>query len=94
MGALLVRGGRRLHWRERRTRFEPVPDGRVCERWFSGDVHDTPSCDITFDLPTQQGCAASSGQAQHEGITIVGPSSSTNTSTAWTVAITWTAVAA
>jgi hypothetical protein len=58
----------------------------------NGDgLTNVPTCDYVFE-PTI-GCAAAAGQSATEGIQLLGPSSSTDTSTAWTVTTTWTAVA-
>ena len=51
----------------------------------------TPACDPMFDA--KGGCSATAGQSESEGIELLGPSSGSDTSTSWTVAITWTAVA-
>jgi hypothetical protein len=51
----------------------------------------TSACDPVFD--PKGGCTASAGQSESEGIELLGPSSSSDTSTSWTSSITWTAVA-
>lgn len=62
------------------------PDGT---RRFSG-LTATPQCDRQFG---QSGhCWAKQGSSQTEGILLVGPAISTDTSTKWTVTITWTPV--
>jgi len=52
-----------------------------------GGLTDTPSCDHVFRV--SHGCLATQGTFQTEGIELIGPSSSTDTSTKWTVTITW-----
>ena len=51
----------------------------------------SPTCDHEFG---QQGCSATSGQSQTEGVELIGPHDSGNTSTSWTVTITWGAAPA
>jgi hypothetical protein len=46
------------------------------------------TCDQEFG---PQGCSATSGQSQTEGVELVGPETSGNTSSSWTVTITWAA---
>ncbi|HTA08497.1 MAG TPA: hypothetical protein VK836_08310 [Streptosporangiaceae bacterium] len=50
----------------------------------------TPRCDNEFDAA--HGCWAVEGASQSEGIELVGPSVSSDTSTKWTMTITWTPV--
>jgi hypothetical protein len=50
----------------------------------------TPTCDIEFD--PSGGCWVVQGAWQSEGIELVGPSSSSDNSTKWTMTITWTPV--
>jgi hypothetical protein len=50
----------------------------------------TPRCDVEFDVAG--GCWAVEGASQSEGIELVGPSFSSDTSTKWTMTITWTPV--
>jgi hypothetical protein len=50
----------------------------------------TPKCDTEFD--TAHRCWAAEGASQSEGIELVGPSDSSDTSTKWTMMITWTPV--
>jgi hypothetical protein len=61
--------------------FSPVdkPD-------YSG-LTDTPACDHVFGV--SHGCFAVQGTSQAEGIELIGPSSSSDNSTQWTVTITW-----
>jgi hypothetical protein len=47
------------------------------------------TCDTQF---AAGGCSAVQGDAQAEGILLIGPASSSDQSTSWTVTITWTAV--
>jgi hypothetical protein len=51
---------------------------------------DTPTCDAEFSPAGR--CWAVNGQAQREGIELIGPQRSSDTSTSWTVTITWTPV--
>lgn len=53
-------------------------------------ISGTPACDPEFD--TSGRCWAVQGASQSEGIELVGPSFSTDTSTKWTLTITWTPV--
>jgi hypothetical protein len=46
------------------------------------------TCDHEF---SPRGCSATEGQAQKEGVELIGPQSSGNTSTSWTVTVTWAA---
>lgn len=48
---------------------------------------DNPACDLNFGLP--RGCWAAQGQFQTEGVELIGPASTTDNSTKWTVTITW-----
>jgi hypothetical protein len=50
----------------------------------------TPACDREFYASGQ--CWAVQGASQSEGIELIGPSFSTDTSTKWTLTITWTPV--
>lgn len=50
----------------------------------------TPACDVEFDASGR--CWAVQGASVGEGIELIGPSVSTDTSTKWTVTITWTPV--
>lgn len=50
----------------------------------------TATCDYQFDLT--RGCLANPGSQQTEGFALTGPSTSTDTSTSWTVQVTWIAV--
>jgi hypothetical protein len=50
----------------------------------------TPRCDEEFDAAG--GCRAVEGASQSEGIELIGPSFSSDTSTKWTMTITWTPV--
>jgi hypothetical protein len=53
-------------------------------------VTDNPACDHEFDPDGR--CYALQGAEETEGIELTGPSGSTDTSTSWTVTITWTPV--
>ena len=53
-------------------------------------ISQTPACDREFDASGQ--CWAVQGASQSEGIELIGPSFSTDTSTKWTLTITWTPV--
>ncbi len=44
------------------------------------------TCDHEF---SPRGCSATEGQSQKEGVELIGPQSSGNTSTSWTVTVTW-----
>ena len=73
----------------------PGADQYVAENFASGGQNpngltDAPACDDEFVSP---GCSATTGQSQSEGIELIGPTQSADTSTSWTVTITWTAVA-
>jgi hypothetical protein len=48
----------------------------------------TLSCDHQFSA---QGCSATPGQSQAEGVELIGPETSGNTATSWTVTIMWAA---
>ncbi|MFY9889918.1 MAG: hypothetical protein WAK71_16510 [Streptosporangiaceae bacterium] len=50
-------------------------------------LSDDPACDRQFS--ESGGCFATEGQFQTEGIELIGPASSSDTSTGWTVTITW-----
>jgi hypothetical protein len=52
----------------------------------------TPACDGGFGSPGH--CWAAEGKSQKEAIEIIGPSASGNSSTSWTVTITWIPVPA
>jgi hypothetical protein len=53
-------------------------------------ISGTPECDPVFD--NSGSCWAVEGASQNEGIELIGPSFSTDTSTKWTMTITWTPV--
>jgi hypothetical protein len=48
----------------------------------------TPTCDQEFGA---HGCSATPGQSEKEGVELIGPDSSGNTSPSWTITITWAA---
>jgi hypothetical protein len=50
----------------------------------------TPACDREFYASGQ--CWAVQGASQSEGIELIGPAFSSDTSTKWTMTITWTPV--
>jgi len=52
----------------------------------------TPACDGAFGTPGH--CWTAAGTSRKEAIEIIGPSSSGNSSTSWTVTVTWTPVPA
>ena len=52
-----------------------------------GGLSDNPVCDYVFDLP--RGCQAPQGAFQTEGLELIGPASTSDNSTRWTVTITW-----
>jgi hypothetical protein len=56
----------------------------------SAGLTDNPRCDQEFD--SNGHCWALEGGQETEGIELTGPSQSTDTSTKWTVTITWTPV--
>jgi hypothetical protein len=56
-----------------------------------GYIGAPPVCDNAFDFYS---CSVPSGQSQAEELEIVGPSSSTDTSTSFTTIVTWTAAPA
>lgn len=56
----------------------------------AGGISVTPACDREFYASGR--CFAVQGASQSEGIELIGPSSSTDTSTKWTLTITWTPV--
>jgi hypothetical protein len=56
----------------------------------NGGLTDSPRCDREFD-PSGR-CWAVQGAAQTEGIELTGPYESSDSSTSWTVTITWTPV--
>lgn len=53
-------------------------------------ISGTPECDSVFDASGR--CVAVQGGSQSEGIELIGPSFTTDTSTKWTMTITWTPV--
>lgn len=53
-------------------------------------ISGTPECDSVFDASGR--CLAVQGASQNEGIELIGPSFTTDTSTKWTMTITWTPV--
>lgn len=53
---------------------------------------DTPACDTVFGGKGAHGCWAVSGKPQAEGLKLTGPFRSDDSSTRWTVTITWKAV--
>jgi hypothetical protein len=54
-----------------------------------------PICDQTFDYtsPGSNGCSAGADEVQNEGVTLVGPQSTTDPGASFTTSVTWTAVA-
>jgi hypothetical protein len=54
-------------------------------------LSNSPVCDMAFDGGTSGGCSATSGASQIEGQNMVGPESSTDTSSTFTTTLTWTA---
>jgi hypothetical protein len=52
-----------------------------------GGLTDSPSCDHVFGV--SHSCLATQGTSQVEGIELIGPASSSDNSTQWTVTITW-----
>jgi len=62
------------------------PGGRI----NASGLTDTPACDHAFAVSGT--CWARQGASQTEGVNLTGPSDSTDTSTKWTVTITWTPV--
>ncbi len=64
------------------------PSGRI----NASGLTETPTCDHVFDATGK--CWAVQGTYQTEGVELTGPSNSTDTSTKWTVTITWTPVPA
>jgi hypothetical protein len=58
-------------------------DQRADYGGLSGD----PTCDYVFDV--SRGCVAPEGAFQTEGLELTGPESSSDTSTKWTITITW-----
>lgn len=52
-----------------------------------GGLSDDPVCDHVFG--PSHSCLAIEGMSQTEGIELIGPASSSDTSTQWTVTITW-----
>ena len=48
---------------------------------------DSPTCDRQFTPAA--GCLAAQGEFQNEGLELIGPASSSDLSTSWTVTITW-----
>ena len=64
------------------------------ERAGVPNVLNTAACDQLFDVQANNnsGCAATSGQVGSEGFQLAGPKASTDTSTSWSIAVTWTAV--
>jgi len=57
-------------------------------RNISTGLTGTLACDEEFGA---QGCSATPGQSQTEGVELIGPESSGNTSPSWTITITWAA---
>lgn len=65
------------------------------ERTGLPNVLDTPACDIMFDVNANgapSGCTSTTGQQGNESFQLQGPASSTDTSSSWTISVTWTAV--
>ena len=52
-----------------------------------GGLSGNPACDYEFDM--SRGCQAPQGAFQTEGLELIGPESSSDNSTRWTVTITW-----
>jgi hypothetical protein len=52
-----------------------------------GGLTDDPTCDHVFGV--SHSCLAGEGTSQIEGIELIGPASSSDNSTRWTVTITW-----
>jgi hypothetical protein len=52
-----------------------------------GGLSASPACDYEFDI--SRGCQAPQGAFQTEGLKLIGPWSSSDNSTRWTVTITW-----
>ena len=50
----------------------------------------TPVCDIVFGPGGR--CWTTNGQSQREGVVLTGPATIDDSSTSWTVTITWTPV--
>jgi hypothetical protein len=55
-----------------------------------GGITDTPQCDHVFGVSGT--CWATEAMAMTEGIELIGPTWSSDTSTKWTITITWTPV--
>jgi hypothetical protein len=49
----------------------------------------TPTCDMQFGGGGQDHCLAGNGAFQTEGLRLIGPSSTDDSSTKWTVTVTW-----
>lgn len=63
-----------------------APGGKSNSSGLTGSL----TCDDDFG--TAGGCRTEQGDAQQEGVKLVGPGRPDDTSTSWTVTITWTAV--
>jgi hypothetical protein len=73
----------------------PGPDQYLLENFSpageqKAGISGTPECDSVFDASGR--CWAVQGASQSEGIELIGPSFTTDTSTKWTMTITWTPV--
>jgi len=73
----------------------PGPDQYMVENFSAvgeqkAGIRGTPSCDLEFGASGN--CLAVQGASQGEGIELIGPFFSTDTSTKWTMTITWTPV--
>ena len=73
----------------------PGTDQYLLENFSSAGEHTTgltgtPACDPEFDASGH--CWAVQGASQNEGIELIGPLASSDTSTKWTITITWTPV--
>ncbi len=56
----------------------------------STGLTDAKACDAEFS--SAGSCLALTGQSQHEGIALIGPSTPDDSSTLWTITIIWIAV--
>jgi hypothetical protein len=60
-------------------------------RWkYRSALIDTPSCDTAFGRHGH--CWSVNGESRSEGLELIGPQSSNDISTSWTVTVTWTPV--
>jgi hypothetical protein len=93
--ALCNRGGNGAATCKREDGRLPGTDQYLVENFspagqLKSGISGTPECDSVFAASGR--CVAVQGASQSEGIELIGPSFTTDTSTKWTMTITWTPV--